>query len=131
MSEKDEERDEADAADADGERESEPETSDDASAAEENEPRAEKTGRDRKLAKKARREEAARAAKKDAMTRAIVVGVLALAVGGGAGWFGHIEQAKAKIRKESVPATAGSAGPCGAWEKKICTSSGEQSAACM
>jgi hypothetical protein len=60
------------------------------------------------------------------------VGVLALAVGGAVGWFGHIEQAKAKIRAESGPAAAGSAsGACGAWEKKICTGSGEQSAACQ
>jgi hypothetical protein len=130
MSDKDE-RDEADAADPEAERESAPDTSDDASAADAEEPRSQKSGRERKLAKRARREEAARVAKKDAMTRAVVVGVVALAVGGAAGWFGHIEQAKAKIRKESVPAAAGSAGPCGAWEKKICTGSGEQSAACM
>jgi hypothetical protein len=140
MSEKDE-TDEAEASDRDGERESEPDAraADDADAADAadaddadaDEPRAESTSRSRKLAKKARREEAARAAKKDAMTRAIVVGLIALAAGGAAGWFGHIAQAKAKIRKESVPATAGSAGPCGAWETKICTSSGKESAACM
>jgi hypothetical protein len=87
--------------------------------------------RSAKLAKRARREEEARLAKKNAMIRAVIIGGVALAVGGGAGWFGHVEQAKAKIRAESVPAAAGSAGPCGAWEKKICSSSGEQSAACQ
>jgi len=134
MSEKDEERDEAEAADGPGERDSEPNANDEAEARDADEPRSEKAGRSRKLAKKARREEAERAARKEAMTRAVVVGVLALAVGGAAGWFGHIAQAKAKIRKESVPAAAGSAGPsgpCGDWEKQICKGSGDQSAACM
>jgi hypothetical protein len=130
MSEKDEERDEAEANDGDSQRDSQPDASDDAEARDADEPRSERAGRSRKLAKKARREEAARVAKKDAMTRAVVVGVVALAVGGGAGWFAHIQQAKAKIRRETVPATVASAGHCGAWEKKICASSGEQSAAC-
>ena len=95
-------------------------------------PRKAKASRPGKLGKKARREEEARHAKKAAMTQAIVVGVLALAAGAAAGWFGHIEQAKAKLRTESAPAASGSAsGACGTWEKKICSSSGEQSAACQ
>jgi hypothetical protein len=84
-----------------------------------------------KLSKRERREERERLAKKNATILAVVVGGVALAAGGAAGWFGHIEQAKAKMRAESAPAAAGSAGPCGAWEKKICSSSGDQSAACQ
>jgi hypothetical protein len=129
MSEKDE-RDESETQDGDAERDSLPEASDETEAVRAEDARAEKTVPSKRL-RKAKREEAARLAKRNAMTRAIVVGVVALGVGGAAGWFGHIEQAKAKIRKESAPSAAGSAGPCGAWEKKICSSSGDQSAACM
>jgi hypothetical protein len=59
--------------------------------------------------------------------------LLALLAGGAAGYFGHMQQAKAALAKDSAaPAGSGAAaGPCGAWEKKICGSSGEQSAACM
>jgi hypothetical protein len=63
-----------------------------------------------------------------------LVGVVALAAGGLAGWFGHQQAAAAKLRAESAPAAAGSAaasaGPCGSWQQKICSGSGEQSAAC-
>jgi hypothetical protein len=93
--------------------------------------RKEPSRRSAKLAKKARREEQAKQAKKNATILAVVVGGVALAAGGGIGWFGHIEQAKAKIRAESAPAASGSAGPCGAWEKRICSTSGEQSAPCQ
>jgi hypothetical protein len=59
---------------------------------------------------------------------------LALAAGGAAGWFGHIAQAKAAVERADA-APAGSAakadGPCGAWETKICGSSGKESAACQ
>jgi hypothetical protein len=61
--------------------------------------------------------------------------LLALLAGGAAGYFGHMQQAKAAAAKADATAPVGSAGkaagPCGAWEKKICGSSGEQSAACM
>lgn len=100
-------------------------------ASDDDRPRKPSSRRSEKLSKRARREEQAKQAKKDAMIRALVVGGVALAIGGAVGWFGHIEQAKAKIRAESAPAAAGSAGPCGAWEKKICSSSGEQSAPCQ
>lgn len=63
-----------------------------------------------------------------------LVGVAALAVGAAGGWFGHQARANAAIRAESTPAAAGSgkaAGPCGAWEQKICASGGDQSAACQ
>lgn len=66
-------------------------------------------------------------------SRAIAIGALALAVGGLAGWFGHIQKAKAALRAESV-APVGSgvpAGPCGAWQSKICASTGAQSASCQ
>src|SRR5260221_3818142 len=67
-------------------------------------------------------------------SRAALLAFIALAAGATLGWFGHGAQAKAKLRDESAPATAGSGaarGPCGAWEQKICTSSGDQSAACQ
>jgi len=66
-------------------------------------------------------------------SRAVAIGVLALAVGGLAGWFGHIQKAKAALRAESAaPAGSGApAGPCGAWQSKICASTGAQSASCQ
>jgi hypothetical protein len=54
-------------------------------------------------------------------------------VGGAGGWFGHDPQAKAKLPADSAPAPSGSgaaSGPCGAWEAKICGSTGATSAAC-
>ncbi len=81
---------------------------------------------------KARREE--RATPVSAFTsRALLVAVAALAAGAAAGWFGHDAQAKAKFRAESaaMPAGSGAAkGPCGNWEQKICSGSGESSLAC-
>ncbi len=67
-----------------------------------------------------------------AKSRALMFAIFALAAGGAAGWFGHDAQAKAKVRAESV-APAGSgvpAGACGAWQEKICGSSGDKSAVC-
>jgi hypothetical protein len=66
-------------------------------------------------------------------SRAVAIGVLALAVGGLAGWFGHIQKAKAALRAESAaPVGSGApAGPCGAWQSKICASTGAQSASCQ
>ena len=78
-------------------------------------------------------EEAARAqASSRGFTTALVVGALALAVGGAGGWFGHDAQAKAKLRADSAaPAGSGAAsGPCGSWQKKICESTGDASASC-
>jgi hypothetical protein len=58
--------------------------------------------------------------------------LLALLAGGAAGYFGHMLQAKAAAAKaDSAAPSGGKAGPCDAWEKKICSSTGEQSAACM
>ena len=59
--------------------------------------------------------------------------LLALLAGGAAGYFGHMLQAKAAAAKadSAAPGSGGKAGPCDAWEKKICSSTGEQSAACM
>jgi hypothetical protein len=77
------------------------------------------------------------AAPKPAMvpsSRAIAIGVIALAVGGAGGWFGQIQKTKAAIHAEGAAAPAGSgvpAGPCGAWQTKICSSAGEQSASCQ
>jgi hypothetical protein len=67
-------------------------------------------------------------------SKLIAVGVVALAAGAGAGWFGHIANAKAAIRAEVAAAPVGSGvptGPCGVWESKICKSAGDQSAACQ
>jgi len=64
----------------------------------------------------------------------IGIGVLALAAGGAAGWFGHIQQGKAALRAEVAAAPSGSgvpAGPCGAWQTKLCKSMGEQSSSCQ
>jgi len=63
----------------------------------------------------------------------VAIGVGAACLGAAGGWFGHEAQAKAKLRAESAPAASGSAapsGPCGAWQEKICTGSGDKSAAC-
>jgi hypothetical protein len=60
--------------------------------------------------------------------------VVALAAGGAAGWFGHIQQAKAhtqRVDSAAAPAGSGVAGPCGNWQEKICASSGTTSAACQ
>jgi hypothetical protein len=87
----------------------------------------------KKSSSKRRAVEAARAeANSRGFTTALVVGALALAVGGAAGWFGHDAQAKAKLRADSAaPAGSGAAsGPCGAWQKKICDSTGDVSASC-
>ncbi len=61
--------------------------------------------------------------------------VLALLAGGAGGWFGHIQQAKAAAAKVDAAAPVGSnaaaSGPCGAWQDKICSGSGKESAACQ
>ncbi len=67
-------------------------------------------------------------------SRAMLLVVVALSAGGAAGWFGHVQQAKAQLKADSVPAAAGSgaaSGPCGAWQQKICAARGEQSAECQ
>jgi len=67
-------------------------------------------------------------------SRVLAIGIVALAVGCLVGWFGHIQRAKAALRAEVAAAPAGSgvpAGPCGAWQTKICSSSGPQSATCQ
>ena len=69
-----------------------------------------------------------------ASSRALIIGVVALAIGGAGGWFGHIQKTKAALRAEVSAAPAGSgvpAGPCGAWQSKICSSIGDQSAPCQ
>ena len=79
-----------------------------------------------------RREHAAKAAPASSGSSVGVFVLLALLAGGGAGWFGHMQQAKAASKSaDGAAAPAGSAGPCAAWEKKLCKSAGEESAACM
>lgn len=70
------------------------------------------------------------------VSRAALFAGLTLAIGAAAGWFGHIEQAKAQVRKaDAAPAAVSSSGQvlgtCGKWRDKICDSSGEMSAACQ
>jgi hypothetical protein len=89
----------------------------------------------RKSGKKSRRgEERAAAAPGVSTSRLGLFVVIALAAGAAAGWFGHIAQAKAKLRSDSAPAASGSGaarGPCGVWEQKLCASGGEGSAMCQ
>jgi hypothetical protein len=62
-----------------------------------------------------------------------IIGLAAACLGAAGGWVGHDAQLKAKLRSEVVPATSGSAapsGPCGTWQQKICSGSGETSEAC-
>jgi len=65
--------------------------------------------------------------------RAALIAVATLVAGLAGGWFGHAAQAQAKLRAESAaPAGSGAAsGPCGAWEREICASSGAESATCQ
>jgi hypothetical protein len=96
-----------------------------------------KPARSGKRAAREARERGAKAAAAPAgikSSSALMFAVVALAAGGAAGWFGHVAQAKAMLRAESAPATAGSAagsGPCNAWEKQICAGGGAESAACQ
>jgi hypothetical protein len=94
-----------------------------------------KKGKSGKKASRERREREARQASSGiASSRVTLFAALALGAGFAAGWFGHIAQAKAKVRADSAPAAAGSGaarGACGAWEQQLCTNAGEQSALCM
>lgn len=116
------------------ERESEAAADDEAEAESETDEESEAAARERR---RKRREARARESQKPAAgggTRAAVIAVVALALGGVAGWFGHITHVKNKIRAESVPAAAGSGGPTGpclAWQKQLCASGGEESALCQ
>jgi hypothetical protein len=107
----------------------EDEGSDDEAAEDEARERSADTAR----AQRAAQAQAPRGAATITVSRASIYAVAALAAGAAAGWFGHIEQAKAQLRAESVPAPAGSvvAGPCGDWERKICAGGGERSMACQ
>lgn len=84
-----------------------------------------------------RRQPAAPVPAKSASVPSSTVGllvVLAFAVGGAGGWFGHIQQAKAALKADSAaPAGSGAvAGPCGVWQDKLCTGAGgDKSSACM
>ncbi|MEI9941821.1 MAG: hypothetical protein WDO69_31795 [Pseudomonadota bacterium] len=69
-----------------------------------------------------------------ASSRAIAIGVVALALGGALGWVAQIQKTKAALRADIAAAPVASgvpAGACGAWQSKICASSGPQSAACQ
>lgn len=90
--------------------------------------------RERARAKRSKASSAQQAAATSGLPPRTLVGLVALAVGGLAGWFGHQQAAVAKLRAESAPQAAGSAaasaGPCGSWQQKICSGSGAESAAC-
>ena len=91
-----------------------------------------KAKREARAARDDRRQVSATAAPGKLSTQAMVIAVAALAAGAAAGWFGHQARAKAQLKAESSPAAAGSAGPCGQWQEKICgETGGERSAACQ
>jgi hypothetical protein len=90
-----------------------------------------KAKREGRPAKDARKPVSAAAPAKNS-SQAVVIAIVALAAGGAVGWFGHQARAKAQIKAESAPAAAGSSGPCGQWQEKICADTGgQQSAACQ
>jgi hypothetical protein len=67
-------------------------------------------------------------------SRALAIGIIALVVGGGAGWFGQIQKTKSAMRAADAVAPAGSgapSGPCASWQSKICASAGAQSSSCQ
>lgn len=115
-------------AEAETEAESAPSSSKEAS-------REKRTGKSKK--RRERERAAAAAAAKKPAGSSILFAVVGLAAGAAVGWFGHIAQAKAKLRADSppVPAASGSAapvktGPCATLEKEMCAKTGETSAAC-
>ena len=112
-------RDDDDDADDEGEEEKAP-------------PKREPTRR-RAVARDQKRPAPAAASNAVPMSRVALFVIVALAAGGAAGWFGQLEQAKARIRADSAAAPAGSGaptGPCGAWQSKVCDTAGETSAIC-
>lgn len=138
---KDDEREAPEAASSDSEPAEETSESEalEVSASEESDRREVRRNKAARAAKRASRDGRERAAKAAApvgvkSSSALMFAVVALAAGAAAGWFGHVAQAKAMLRADSVPAAAGSAagsGPCGAWEKQICKGGGDESAACQ
>lgn len=74
---------------------------------------------------------AARSTVTTPIASAIAVGALALGVA--LGWILQIQKTKAALRADVAAAPSGSgvpAGPCGAWQAKICANAGPQSAPC-
>lgn len=61
--------------------------------------------------------------------RLALAAALILAAGGAGGWFAHEAHAKSLLRQQA--AAGGERGACGAWEQKICESSGEGSPGCQ
>jgi hypothetical protein len=91
-------------------------------------------GKSKREAKSAKRDQKPVSAAAPAKNSSQVIGIalVALLAGGAAGWFAHQQRAKAQIKAESSPAAAGSSGPCGQWQEKICADTGgQQSAACQ
>jgi len=65
------------------------------------------------------------------MVRGILLGVVGLAIGAGAGWF--LRDARAKGRapfSRAAPAGSGVSGDCKTWQDKICAESGDATAGC-
>ncbi|HVJ13801.1 MAG TPA: hypothetical protein VM686_00105 [Polyangiaceae bacterium] len=132
MTERDDAKDEAEENEAE-ENEAEDDVEEEAEAkpAKRVQPKSKKARREGASTRDERARPAPAPASGSAASRAIIVGVLALAAGGAAGWFGHEARAKAKLSDTSAPATAGSSGPCQDWQKKLCASSGDESATCQ
>jgi hypothetical protein len=126
--------DEAEDTEAESEDETETESESSPSAAA-TAPSEKRSGKSKK--RRERERAAAEAAAKKSGTNAIAFALVGLAAGAAVGWFGHIAQAKAKLKADAapVPAASGSAGPvktgpCATLEKEFCAKTGETSAAC-
>jgi hypothetical protein len=87
-------------------------------------------GRDAKTVRPAGRQRSKPSAAQGGAARLALVGVVALAAGLAAGWFGHAARAKAKLQESAGP-TAVDSGHCQQWEEKICAGSGEESMICQ
>jgi len=64
-------------------------------------------------------------------SRAMLWAVLGLAVGAAAGWFVRDARANQGVTPSADAAAAGSAGPCVAWQNKLCEGAGPTSATCQ
>ena len=78
---------------------------------------------------KARRSSKVSSAKSGSSSNAGIYVAVALIAGAAAGWFAREARGKS-VSAEVHAASAAGEGPCEAWQKQLCESAGEQSAAC-
>ncbi|MEZ4226217.1 MAG: hypothetical protein R3B13_35045 [Polyangiaceae bacterium] len=70
-------------------------------------------------------------AESSSLTRGIALGVIALAIGAGGGWF--LRDAKARGKAPFAPPAVASgevSGPCKTWRERVCAETGDESAGC-